>query len=109
MGNRISTTANGAVTAYVTNSMNEYTSVGGVAYTYDADGNLLSDGTATYTYNAFDELTGSTQVSGAVTSYAYNALGQRVSSTTSGVLTRDVIDPISGVVIAEADGVEPDP
>ena len=40
MGNRITTVINGVTTAYTTNDMNEYTSVGGVAYTYDADGNL---------------------------------------------------------------------
>ena len=45
-----STIINGVTTAYTVNNMNQYTSVGGVAYTYDADGNLTSDGTNTYTY-----------------------------------------------------------
>src|SRR5207249_4556009 len=40
MGNRTSTVINGMTTIYTTNDMNEYTSVGGIAYTYDADGNL---------------------------------------------------------------------
>ena len=40
MGNRITTVINGVTTAYTTNDMNEYTSVGGVNDTYDADGNL---------------------------------------------------------------------
>ena len=44
MGNRITTVINGVTTAYTTNNMNEYTSVGGVDYTYDADGNLLPTG-----------------------------------------------------------------
>ena len=39
MGNRITTVINGVATQYTTNNMNEYTNVGGVAYTYDADGN----------------------------------------------------------------------
>src|SRR5262249_27080354 len=32
MGNRVTTVINGVTTVYVTNNMNEYTSVGGVAY-----------------------------------------------------------------------------
>jgi YD repeat-containing protein len=74
MGNRTSTIINGVTTTYVTNDMNEYTNVGGVAYTYDADGNLLSDGTNTYTYNSLNELTSVTNASG-TTTYTYNALG----------------------------------
>ena len=44
-GNRTSTVINGVTTNYVANSMNEYTSVGGMTQQYDADGNLLFDGT----------------------------------------------------------------
>src|SRR5262249_45129631 len=43
MGNRLTTVINGVTTAYTTNNVNEYTSVGGVAYQYDADGNLRND------------------------------------------------------------------
>ena len=39
------------------NSMDEYTSVGGTLQQYDSDGNLIVDGTNTYTYNQLDELT----------------------------------------------------
>src|SRR5206468_2472463 len=42
LGNRVTVTDNGVVTAYTTNSMNQYTDVGGVRYSYDADGNLIS-------------------------------------------------------------------
>ncbi len=41
-GNRISVTANGVTTAYTTNNMNEYTTVGNATYSYDADGNLTA-------------------------------------------------------------------
>ena len=56
MGNRITTVINGVTTAYTTNDMNEYTSVGGVKYTYDADGNLTFDGVNTYSYNSLNQL-----------------------------------------------------
>ena len=74
MGNRTSTVINGVTTVYTTNDMNEYTSVGGVAYTYDADGNLTSDGTNTYSYNTLNELIGVGGPCG-TTTYTYNALG----------------------------------
>ncbi len=104
MGNRITTVINGVTTAYSTNDMNEYTSVGGVADTYDADGNLTSDGTNTYTYNSLNQLIGVTGPSG-TTTYTYNALGQRVASTTNGQTTQCLIDPSGfGDVVAEFDG-----
>ena len=42
VGNRTSTVINGVTTVYTTNDMNEYTQVGDTAYTYDADGNMIS-------------------------------------------------------------------
>ena len=86
------TVINGVTTTYTTNNMNQYTSVGGVACKYDANGNLLYDGTNTYTYNSLNELTSVTGPSG-TTTYTYNALGQRVSSTTNGQTTQYLVDP----------------
>ncbi len=92
LGNRTTTVINGITTTCVTNNMNQYTSVGGVAYKYDANGNLLYDGTNTYSYNSLNELT-SVSGPGGTTTYAYNALGQLVSSTTGGQTTQYLIDP----------------
>ena len=104
MGNRITTVINGVTTAYMTNDMNEYTSVGGVAYTYDADGNLISDGTNTYTYNSLNQMISVTGPSG-TTTYTYNALGQQVASTTNGQTTQYLIDPTGlGNVVGEYAG-----
>ena len=99
MGNRTSTVINGLTTVYTVNDVNEYTSVGGVAYTYDADGNLLSDGTNNYAYNSLNQLIGVTGPSG-TTSYTYNALGEQVASNTIGQTTQYLIDPsgLDGVV-----------
>jgi RHS repeat-associated protein len=92
MGNRTVTVINGVTATYVTNNVNEYTSVGGTAYQYDANGNLLYDGTNTYTYNSLNEMTSAVGPSG-TTTYTYNALGQLVSSTVNGQTTQYLIDP----------------
>jgi RHS repeat-associated protein len=92
LGNRTSTVINGVTTNYVADNMNQYESVGGTPYNYDAKGNLLSDGTSTFTYNVLNKLIGVTGASG-TTSYSYNALGQRVSTTAAGQTSKDLIDP----------------
>jgi RHS repeat-associated protein len=91
MSNRLTTVINGVTTAYTTNNVNEYTSVGGVAETYDADGNLTYDGTNTYTYNSLNQQISVSGPSG-TTTYSYNALGQQVAATTNGVTTQYLID-----------------
>jgi YD repeat-containing protein len=59
-------------------SANRLTSVDGVAYTFDANGNLLNDGTNTYTYDSANRLISVSNQS-AVTSYQYNGLGDRLT------------------------------
>ena len=44
------------VTTYTANNLNQYTQVNGVAFAYDANGNLLADGTQRYVYNANNQL-----------------------------------------------------
>jgi RHS repeat-associated protein len=103
-GNRTSTVINGVTTAYVTNALNQYTSIGGTTQQYDADGNLIFDGTNTYTYDQLDELTGVSNAQGA-TQYVYNALGQRVSTIAGGQTTQFVNDPLGlGNVVGTYDG-----
>ena len=104
MGNRTSTVTNGVTTVYTTNNMNEYTSVGGVAYTYDADGNLTSDGVNAYTYNSLDQLIGVTGPDGNDSTYVYDALGNQVSSTQNGDEVNNLVDP-SGLatIVAQFD------
>jgi len=103
LGNRIRTIINGVTTEYTTNNMNQYVTVGGVAYTYDRDGNLIQQGGTTYAYNDENRLVGVT--AGADSwQYTYDALGNRVATTENGVPTRYVIDPIGlGNVVGEYD------
>lgn len=61
LGNRTSTSTVGGVpsprvTSYTANALNQYTQVGGVAFAYDANGNLTNDGKQTYRYDAQNRL-----------------------------------------------------
>jgi RHS repeat-associated protein len=61
--------------SYTYDIANRLTDVNGVAYTYDANGNLLNDGLNTYAYDSANRLT---SVNGAG-SYTYNGMGDRLS------------------------------
>jgi RHS repeat-associated protein len=60
------------------------TGFNGQALSYDADGNLLSDGTNTYTWNARNQLVQISQGATVELSYSYDALGRRVMKTVGG-------------------------
>ena len=85
-GNRITTVTGGATTNYNVNNLNQYTSVGGYAYSYDADGNLISKqtsaGTWAYTYDDEGHLLTASGPSGSWT-YQYNSLGERSRLSTA--------------------------
>ncbi|NQU26017.1 MAG: RHS repeat protein, partial [Candidatus Nealsonbacteria bacterium] len=109
LGNRLSTTINGAATEYTSNELNQYTAVGGTSYGYDADENLVQEispeGTTTYTYNTDNKLVMVAKPDGAVYEYTYDAFGNRVAVSIDGVVTEYVIDPIGlGNVVGQYDG-----
>lgn len=77
--NRQSVQANAVTTTYTTNNLNQYTMLAGGAaatLTYDANGNLLSDGTNTYAYDYENRLVSIN--GGATARYFYDALGRRI-------------------------------
>lgn len=100
-GNRTLVERNGVSTAYVTNSLNQYTGVGGTTRQFDDDGNLTYDGERTLEYDTQNRLVRSTGPEG-VTEYEYNALGHRTATILDGSRTEHLLDP-SGLihVIAE--------
>lgn len=66
---------NGAVAVnrpYATNGLNQYTTAGPASFTYDANGNLTSDGANSYGYDAENRLTSSSNG----TSLSYDPLGR---------------------------------
>jgi RHS repeat-associated protein len=107
-GNRTSAVVNGVTTLYVTNNLNQYTSVGSATYSYDADGNLIqvTDGgvTTTYAYDSENLLTG-VSAPGHTTTYQYDPFGDRVAATDNGQTTRYLVEPgILGDVVGQFEG-----
>jgi len=74
-------------TSYTSNALNQYSAVGAVTPTYDANGNLTYDGTFTYAYDAENRLTSIQQGATTVATYAYDAQGRRKSKTVGGTTT----------------------
>ncbi|MBK8119038.1 MAG: hypothetical protein IPK39_07295 [Sulfuritalea sp.] len=105
-GNRTSVTEDGVTAVYTVNALNQYTAVGGLGSSYDADGNLLSDGVTTYSYDSLGRLV-SASAGGQSLAMDYNALGLLVGMADDGVWTRYLVDA-SGepnpVASYEADG-----
>jgi YD repeat-containing protein len=72
--------ASTASASYSANTLNQYSTVGGTAYSYDGNGNLTGNGVFTYAYDAQNRLLSAAQT-GATTTYAYDPLGRRIAKT----------------------------
>lgn len=95
---------------YTPNQLNQLASVTlpdgrQLASTYDGRGNLLSDGQATYRWDAANRLT-AVERGGVSASYRYDAAGRRIGQTVQGAVTDYLWDEAStyGDVVAELDG-----
>ena len=85
--------------AYMRNGLNQYTQAGSKSFTYDANGNLISDGTTGYTYDIENRLIGTS--TGVTLSYdPLGRLAQTYSPTTGA--TQFVYD--GDALVAEYDG-----
>lgn len=71
------------VTTAVFDAANRLTSLDGVTRSYDNEGNLTSDGTSTYSWNARGQLAGTTGAVGAA-AIKYDPLGRRIGTTVGG-------------------------
>jgi RHS repeat-associated protein len=76
---------------YTANALNQYTAVGAVTPTYNANGNLTSDGTFTFGYDVENRLT-SAVGAGNTAAYTYDAQGRRKTKTVNGTTTVFVTD-----------------
>jgi RHS repeat-associated protein len=84
-----------AVGSATYNAANQQVTFGGQTLTYDFNGNLLSDGVNTYTWNARNELVA---VSGPVAgTFAYDALGRRRMKTIAGTMMSFLHDGLNPV------------
>jgi RHS repeat-associated protein len=108
-GNRVVAVLNGTSTNYVSNNLNQYTSVGATTFKFDQAGNQIlrtdAAGTTSYAYDDYNRLVGVSSASNSWT-YQYDALGNRISSTHNGEVTNNLIDPygLSSVVGEFASG-----
>ena len=110
VGNRVKSVIDGVTTTYVYDAMNRIVSatVGGkkTNYRYDADGNLLEDEKRIYTWTTDNRvLTEKDKATGQVWTYGYDALGNRISSTTNGVTTTWAVDANGNVLAEYVNGV----
>ncbi len=79
------------------------TTVDGVPYAWDANGNLLNDGWNTYTYDSANRLLSVTNAD-TTSSYAYNGLGDRLQETVNGQTTTYLLDLAAGLTQVLSDG-----
>ncbi len=110
VGNRVKSVIDGVTTTYVYDAMNRIVSatVGGkkTTYRYDADGNLLEDEKRIYTWTTDNRvLTEKDKATGQIWTYGYDALGNRISSTTNGVTTTWAVDANGNVLAEYVNGV----
>jgi YD repeat-containing protein len=84
------------MTDYAYDLANRMTSASGVSYTWDDNGNLLDDGTNTYSYDHANRLVGATK-QGSSISYGYNGLGDRLSQTMNSTTTHFTMDLNTGL------------
>ncbi len=84
------------VTSSVYDSANRLTSAGGVSYTWDANGNLLSDGINNYGYDHANRLVEIVNQQSTITNQ-YNGLGDRLSQTVNSVTTTYTLDLNAGL------------
>jgi RHS repeat-associated protein len=106
VGNRLvltTTITTTQVVTYTYDDANRLTSVGGTPYTWDANGNLLSDGISVYTYTHANRLAAVSGQSSAF-GFQYNGLGDRLSQTADGMTTNYTIDLATGLTQVLADG-----
>lgn len=104
-GNRQRMVDDGVETLYTVDDENQILKAGSTSYTYDADGNLLTQtdgsGTTNYVFNDLNQLV-SFNGPGGASSFEYNPLGNRTAATRGGLRTEYLHDPAGlGNVVGE--------
>ncbi len=74
------------------NGFNQLVSYDDKEFSYDDNGNMISDGQKHYSYNASNRLTNVEQNGNTISNYRYDPLGRRISKTVNGVTTYFLYD-----------------
>lgn len=69
---------------YTSNGLNQLTTSGATALSYDARGNLTGSGSDTFTYNSLNQLTGKMVNSAVVATLTYDPIGRLVTTAPTG-------------------------
>jgi RHS repeat-associated protein len=88
-----------AVSTYTYDTTDQLTAItgpGAATFTYNPNGDQLTAGTDTFTYNTARQTVSAT-VAGVTTQYAYDGNGNRHTVTTAGVAAQEVWDTIGGL------------
>ena len=100
VGNRTQRNAGGTITNYSYNSNNQLTGATSASFSFDANGNQITQsitgvGNLTFTYDSQDRLVRITGTSPTVpqTDFVYDHSGNRVERNAGGTITKFVIDP----------------
>jgi RHS repeat-associated protein len=91
-----------ATVPYVPNILNQYASVGGTQASYDANGNLASDGVRSYAYDAENKLV--TATTSQSLAFAYDPFGRRRSKAVGAASTQYLHDGYQVVAEYDASG-----
>jgi len=91
VGNRLTQVTAAGTNTYEYDIANRLTRVDGVSFAWDANGNLLDDGSSTYAYDHTNRL-GSVLQGTDTFAFAYNGLGDRLQQTVNGVPTDYALD-----------------
>lgn len=103
VGNRLTQDTQAGMDTYAYDDANRLTSVNGIAYTWDANGNLLDDGTSTYSYDHANRLTSVLQGADSY-SFSYSGLGDRLEQTVNGTAIDYTLDLNAGLTQVLNDG-----
>ena len=85
IGNLLANTCGGITNTFTANCLNQYTLCASASlreFSYDADGNLLSDGVFSFTYDAGNRLSSVSSNDTLLATFAYDAQGRRVRKET---------------------------
>jgi RHS repeat-associated protein len=94
------TTSDGAARNYSVNGLNQYTSVAGTTHTYDLNGNLTSDGTTSFVYDAENRLV---SANGGTKTLIYDPMGRLFQISNGSSTTQFLYD--GDRLVAEYDGI----